>query len=84
MVRDATATAGVVMKGAATDGIAPASRATEGPAKVGMLTDGLAIARRSPRDLAPKGLVASRTLRQTTDRSSVPRIAPANLMGYKA
>ena len=82
-------TVAVLTKGVLKDGITPASRATEGPAKVGMvtagmLTDGLAVARRSRRDLAPKGLVASRIPRQTTDRSSVPRIAPASLMGYKA
>src|SRR5438128_3948152 len=82
-------TDGVLTKGVLTDGIAPASRATEGPAKVGtvtagMLTDGLAVARRSQRGLVAPGPVVRRILRQQTDLNSVPRIAPASLMGYKA
>src|ERR1700756_2921420 len=83
-------TDGVLTKGVLTDGTAPpASRATEGPAKVGtvtagMLTDGLAVARRSQRGLVATGPVVRRILRQQTDQNSVPRIAPASLMGYKA
>src|SRR5438270_5238898 len=84
MVRDATVKDGVL-----TDGMVLASRATEGPAKLatatdGMLTDGPALARRSRRVLAVARRVARSIHRQTTDRNSVQRIAPASLMGYKA
>ena len=90
MVRDVTLTDDAATKGMPTDAtIAPASMATEGPAKVGTVTEGMltdvpVVARRSRRGLAANGPVVRRILPQPSARNSVPRIAPASPMGYKA